>query len=289
MDDRLADWLPHSFSRAPAWRLSRAAFRRAEGLRPDPRIDDEWVELAARVLDADARGVPPAVRAAVGVWRRGGVPRWHLEANLLTPRTFAEVGAATGHPEPVVEAYHQLCYDVRPRIAATDWVLARAVGSCPANGFAGPQPAGACKYLGFVGGPVVLDVVVAATLGRPLPPSVRESFAGNPTVEDRALRLRAKLAVAALTARTPARLAAVARARDALRELEVGLGMSTTVAEPGLAVLADLLSAVGRTAGLRGKSPTTAAAGRPRSASNSRRRLTHADEEDTRAPTTPTA
>jgi len=64
------------------------------------------------------------------------------------------------------------------------------------------------KFFAFVGGELALDVVVAATSNRPLADWLARQFAGN-RVEEQRVRLRAKLAVAALTAKGAQELGSV--------------------------------------------------------------------------------
>jgi hypothetical protein len=164
MDSQPADWLAGSFFRSPMWRMLRVSYRSQHRL---PRIDDAWVEIALRLQTTpDDRHLTPAIRAAFELWRADQTARWLLEAHLLTTRSLAEVATACELPEAAVDAFHELLFHARPRLQASDWVLAVAVRSTPANDFAGPQPRGLWKYAAFVGGPLVLDVIVAVTRKR---------------------------------------------------------------------------------------------------------------------------
>ena len=69
----------------------------------------------------------------------------------------------------MVEAYAEVFFCVRPTRLATDWLLARAVGCSPWSGFTGPLPGAAWKLAALAGGPILLDVVIAATTDRHLP------------------------------------------------------------------------------------------------------------------------
>ncbi len=267
MNSSPSDWLPDSFFRSPAWRIFRADYRREHGLLPDPRIDDGWVEIARKLLSAsdacDRSGAATEARFAFAVWQAGRTLQWLLEAQLLTPRPFEEIAALCSLTEPVVEAYHHLFFDVRSRPEATDWVMARAVRSGPLNNFAGPQPAGLWKFAAFTGGPLVLDVVVAVTLNRPLPGWLRETFVTHPVLEEQRIRLKAKLAIAALTVGSAHQLGSLLELSAQLRGLEVAAGLSVGEESPLLPAAGEFLSALGRLATTEPKSVARATASGP--------------------------
>jgi hypothetical protein len=146
----------------------------------------------------------------------------------------------------VVAAYHELFFSVRDRMQARDWVLAMAVGSHPASDFAGPQPAGLWRYAAFTGGPLVLDLIVAVTTDGPLPVWVRGTLAADHPWGEPFLRLRVKLAIAALAPSSGCRLGSLAELSEQLRDLDEKAGMVLATDRPLLPVLGDLLAAPGR-------------------------------------------
>ncbi len=250
MDRRISSWLPNSFFRSPYWRVLRALYLLDTGRAADPAIDDAWVEVAKDLLSAvesnDLDDVPPAVRAAYGVWTADEMPRWLLEAQLLTSRTFEEVAAGCTLSEPTVLAFHQLFFDVRSRFQASDWILCRAVRSNLLNDFAGQQPAGLWKFFAYAGGPEVLDVVVAVTLKRPLPERLRVQFNGDPHVAEQRLLFKAKLAIAALTAKSSAQLGSVVDLAEQLRGLDQEAGVPINDAHSLPAVVSELFAMLTR-------------------------------------------
>ncbi|MBN9122245.1 MAG: hypothetical protein J0I06_24415 [Planctomycetes bacterium] len=259
MDGRPCDWLPDSFSRSPAWRMLRAAHRLKEKVPADLHIDDKWVDVAQRLLRPTGPSfASDAVRVANDLWVADQAARWHLEAQLLTTRPFDEVATACALDTPVVEAYHQLFFDVRPRLHASDWVLHLAVRSNPINDFAGPQPAGVWKYMGFMGGPLALDIVVAVTSDRPLPSWLRETFVTDPAFEEQRLRLKTKLSVAALTAKSASQLGSVLDLSEQLHDLEVAAGLDVMEEEPLFPAVGEFLAALGRLATVPPKAPAKA-------------------------------
>ncbi|MCE9564152.1 MAG: hypothetical protein K8U57_19080 [Planctomycetes bacterium] len=186
--------------------MRRATARATSGELADPRVDDRWVETAQRLvmsLDAPTQNsLPEAVRAAYDLSRASELPRQLLEAQLLTPRTHAEVASVCSLPEDVVEAFHELFFDVRPKLRYRDWIQHWAIGGAIplASGREGEQRAWLWKSLAYNAGHHILDRVVAVMLNRPLPDRLRTSFRTSPVLEERRLRLKTKLFVAARTA-----------------------------------------------------------------------------------------
>ncbi len=243
-------WCPNSFFRSPAWRTLRASYLVENHGKPDPRIDDEWVEIACGLFTKTKTGartpLAPEVQAAFELWTANQEPRWVLEARLLTPQTIGEVAEACSLPEPVVDTYGKLFFDVRSRLHLTDWVLAVAIRSTPLNAFAGPQPAGMLKYFGYVGGASVLDTVVALMLDRPLPDQVRERFMMNPTMEEQHHRLKAKLAIASMSGTSTGQLASLVKLTEQFHDLEAKAGFDAGDRRPFLPGLAEFLSGISR-------------------------------------------
>lgn len=249
MDSSPTAWLPDNFYRSPFWRFLRASYRREHNLAADPAIDDDWIEVAKDLLAAvekhDLSRVPPKVHAAYALWTEDCEPRWLLEAELLTNRTFSDVAAACAVPEAVVDAYHEIFFDVRPKIHARDWIMHQAVLSTPLNGFAGPQPAGVLKYAAFTGGSRVLEAVAAVVLDRPLPTWLIEGFAEDPHWGEAYFRARVKLTVAIMTERSDRQLGSLVELTDKLRELEKAAGVAVRD-DPLLPVMGAVLSALER-------------------------------------------
>jgi hypothetical protein len=271
-----ADWLPGSFFRSPQWRWLRATWLHRQARRASPRIDDEWVRRAMRFLAATAGGPPKrrkgsahkdtATAAALDLAQEQDPHRrWMVESLLLTAESLETIARRCELSVAVVEAYHELFFDVRPHLTARDWIFYRAVGASGWTGFAG-QPLGALwRYAAFTAGPLALEVMVAVTMDQPLPGWLRAWFAdkANPDYEEARFRFLARLTVAALTVRTPAQLTALVEARDRLRRMDQERG-GTPVERPGLLpVMAQFLRMVGRSA-CRRKTGRKTATQRPR-------------------------
>jgi hypothetical protein len=228
MDSTSATWLPHSVFRSPAWRWHRACALYRQGRRTDRRVDDQWTARARDFLAAGGRHAArhdsgrhgphaPHIQAALEVWEAvPQAPRWLLEAHLLTGVPLHEVAQRCGLSAEVVQTYHQLFFDVRGRLRATDWVMIHVVGTYALKGFAGLPVGAVWKYAAFTAGPHALEVVVALTTGAPLPAWVREGLVGGASAEAR-FRQLGELSLGAMTAETPAEWAALIRTRDRLR------------------------------------------------------------------------
>jgi hypothetical protein len=231
MDHRPTTWLPDSPFRSPAWRWERANWLHDHGGRTDRRIDDAWVArardfLAARGRQAEARpsrrhrAHDPHIQAALDLWRADPpAPRWRLEARLLTGAPLDEVTRLCDLSVEVIETFHQLFFEVRPRLRATDWVMFHAVGTYYAKGFAGLPVGSLWKWAAYTAGPRALEVVMALTTDAPLPTWVRDGLAGGVYAENR-FRLMGNLTLRAMAADSPAEWDALVRARQQLRRLD---------------------------------------------------------------------
>ena len=218
--DHLA-WMPGSFYRRPEWRWLRAEYLVATGCRRDARIDDDWVDLARAAIEGRSRSKKSGdVHAARGVWAGDVSARAELEALLLTDEPIDRIAERFHISTAVVEAYAEVFFAVRPMREATDWLLARAVGYSAIRGFTGPLPGAAWKLAALAGGPVLLDVVMAATTGRPLPHGFLTGSGPRRAFEGQRVRLLARLWVATLAATSDADFARVVTARRRLRALE---------------------------------------------------------------------
>ena len=208
------------------WRWLRAGVLAPTRRRLDPRIDDDWVAHARIVRRACARwpaatkGNLSAISAAGELWGGAGSEvRSALEARLLTPLPIQRVAEVCGLCADVVEAYHAVFFDVRPRLSATDWLLREAVRWRPTTHLGVPEMGQLWKYLALVGGEKVLEVAIAVTTGRALPEWLTDSF-HNSALDEAQVRLKVKLSLSAMTVNTPQAWKAVAAIRKRLRKLE---------------------------------------------------------------------
>jgi hypothetical protein len=242
MDTDPLHWLPGSFYRKPSWRWSRAEYLTATGRRLDPRIDDDWVDHARAALRGRGGGsTVAAVRAAQEIW--AGVPaaRAELEALLLTAEPLDRIVERFHIPAAVVEAYAEVFFAVRSMRPAKDWLLTRAVGYSPIRGFVGPLPASAWKLAALSGGPLLMDVVIAATTGRSLPAGFLKGTGRRRAYEDARIRSLAEIWVAAMAATTDEEFARVVKARRQLRDLDARVIGRTAWVAPHVAAMETFL------------------------------------------------
>lgn len=230
----LADWRPDSPMHSPSWRWIRARWLFETNSRASPRLDDREVRRArdflvrrARLEQAQNQDLKrparpsPAIEAALQLaCVADPLKRGELEAFLLTDKPLGEIARRFGLPTAVVASYHDLFYSVRDRPEARDWIMAKAIGCGPWNEFAGPQPVGIWKYGAFSGGPLVLELLIAVTLNRPLPDCVLGAHDDRAEERERRLRLKAGTTVGLLLSQSRARTAQLAAVRGELDRLD---------------------------------------------------------------------
>jgi len=239
-------WSPGSFYRRPEWRLLRAEYLLATGRRRDPRVDDDWVAHARAAIQnrGGAASRAATVRAAREVWAADPAVKGELEARLLTDEPLVRVAVRLALPATVVEAYTEVFFAVRPMRAATDWLLTHAVGYSSLRGFTGPQPAAAWKLAALAGGPVLLDVVLAATTGRPLPDGLLNVADPRRSDQEARTRLLAEIWVASMAAVTDEEFAAVARDRQRLHDHDARTGGRAATPTPTVVAVEAFLAAL---------------------------------------------
>jgi len=162
----------------PDHRAQRARFLVDHARRSSPE-DDESTRKAVRYLrlllgqeGRRRRSLPHFLRntaAAYDLHRAGGIPRWHLEAQLLTGVSFSEAARACDLDESVVKTYADLFFDVANCLDAEDYISIHAVGHDPEHPLTPDGPEGLLKHAAYLGGPLVLEAVLHALTHPPLP------------------------------------------------------------------------------------------------------------------------
>jgi hypothetical protein len=253
-----ADWRPDSPLHSPAWRWLRAHWLHETGRRATSRLDDAMV-IGARDFLAGQAGTTiarrsrrpdlpnPAIRAALALARDPDpLRRGELDAHLLTELPFVEVGRRLDLSTAVVSTYHDLFYAVRDQPLARDWILIRAVGCGPWNGFAGPQSVGIWKYAAFSGGPLLLELLIAVTTERPFPTAIRLAFGRHADESEARMRLLARATVALMVARGPAEIETLLAFRAELDRLDERASGRTRATTRPLRLMARFLRMVER-------------------------------------------
>jgi len=93
--------------------------------------------------------------------------RWELEARLLAGQSIREIARRLGVSHEFVSLFEQVFCTCRDRLKASDWVLFTFIGNGPMIGFAKNDMGGIWRWLGYFGGPYLLDLVIAATSVQP--------------------------------------------------------------------------------------------------------------------------
>lgn len=232
MDCPMLLWLPQSVFRSPRWRWLRATWLNEHDRPADSRIDDDWVERAGRAQMShepkDHREAPRkrakadwAVQEALNLFRsEEPYLRWKVEALLLTREPLGEVAKHADLSVEVVEAFHQLFFDVRPHLHAGDWIMLRAIGCGPWNNFNGELPGALWKYAAYTGGVRILEAVIALTLDLPFPDWLRESARPDAAYQEARLRLLGKLTLNLMTAQSQEEVDRIVQARARIDRLD---------------------------------------------------------------------
>jgi hypothetical protein len=163
--------------RPPDHRARRAWLLVEFGRGPSPE-DDEATRKAVlyshlRESPKEGQPLPPSIldtAAAFELHQTGGIPRWHLEARLLTGVSLAEVGRLCGLAEAVVQAYADLFFDVLTSLEAEDFISLHAIGHDPGQRLNPDGPGAILKLAGYQGGPLVLEAVLQSLSHPPVPP-----------------------------------------------------------------------------------------------------------------------
>jgi len=162
--------------RTPDWRWREAHRHVTRNTSPRPWEDAGVVRTYQFLLafsDADTEATQaelircwPDLAAAYTIFTQAGVQRDELEARLICEPVDVIARKMIISPG-VVGAFADTFFDVLDSINANDWMYIQAVG---VHSFSLPPTEGECwRYLAFVGGSLVLDLVIADHLGRTEP------------------------------------------------------------------------------------------------------------------------
>jgi hypothetical protein len=196
--------------------------RVSKGRDPEPVVKAAGYLRALQSCDDDRERVAqrwPDLHRARLLAEAGGPPAWEVQSWLLAGQGDEQVAGLCGLPARVVAAYEALFFNVRARLSARDWVLSRAIWGGHPLSMTMPDLGVVLRSIGYFGGPLVLEVMLAATLGRPQPAWVaQEAPAGDTTYGERLL-LRARLLADALMLPADVGLPDLVRLHQVLQEL----------------------------------------------------------------------
>jgi len=154
------------------WRrdMARRYFNRGEGW--FRRSGDRYLLQAYRLVAVIRRcellpgeKIPPAptlVTIAASHLYDEGERHAELEARLLAGQSIPEVAAILDIPEPVIEAYERIYFDVRPRLKAKDYIRHHAINPLSLRPDHPTYFDVLVRKFAYWGGRLVLDVVLDA-------------------------------------------------------------------------------------------------------------------------------
>ncbi len=166
--------------RSPDWRWRRAEEIVRRGHRPTQH-DDPWVKqavvyqrtLAATIANASRKrpACPmPDFAAAHKLHLDRGVQTDEIMARLLAGERFDSISGRVNIPASVISTYDALFYNVFDAVqrGCWHWLLCHALGFPPEKACI-PTEGQIWRYLAFVGGPPIVDLVIADFMDRSEP------------------------------------------------------------------------------------------------------------------------
>jgi hypothetical protein len=161
---------PNNPFRPPDWRWQRARQLLEPRVRRR-RLDEDWVVRARCFGRALARAggdlsrprlarAHPEVIAACRLWLGEPRRRWEVEARLLAGQDDATIADRLGINPGVIEAFEALFFDVRARLACSDWIAACVIGPRLYEALDVDDIETLWKTLAYHGGPLVLNALI---------------------------------------------------------------------------------------------------------------------------------
>jgi hypothetical protein len=187
----------------------------------------------------------PGIAGAYRLHEQGGCPLWEVQARILAGQSDEAIALSCGVSAEVVDWYESLFFQIRANLDCHDWIHIRAIGTHVAEVVKYPDLPTLWRGMAYLGGEFVLEVVMAVTLGEPLPDGVRERPRADQEAFEERLRLKVKLMIDLLMLPadtdpgTILTLDLEHRQREALGEeryplTEFADRLKTLVGEPGL-------------------------------------------------------
>jgi hypothetical protein len=170
------------------WRWRRATGLVDGGELLSPETDDGKVRDAARFVTAWrgcedegdrarlAREVPALYGAHQLYLASGPFEKWEVEARLLTDEPYAQIGGKRSLDPQVVEAFHNVFFDVRDRLHAEGYILHVVIGPKAHTGLTESDIDVILKMFAYAGGPLVVDALVGYYRGPPVAPERPEEL-----------------------------------------------------------------------------------------------------------------
>ena len=150
-------FLPPHWRWLRALRLAEKASHRLKGVN-DPAIPPviEFL-LARRKANYKVTPMYAALEAALALHEDDSPRQWEVRARLLAGQSDDEIAVRCKLQPSVVEWYATLFYDIRPRLEATDWLVANVLRFGGTAGFRNSDVGPFWAFLALSGGPIALD------------------------------------------------------------------------------------------------------------------------------------
>ena len=114
--------------------------------------------LAPVAVAAEARTMLPSPRLEL---HESNEPRaWEVQARLLSGQSDADIAAKCNLALETATVYGQLLFDVRCRRHAWAWILSRVIGHGPWEGFRDNEVQQFWAWMGWAGGPPIVDLLI---------------------------------------------------------------------------------------------------------------------------------
>jgi hypothetical protein len=137
--------------------------------------------------------VPAILLQALELYQSQGQLVWELEARILAGQTDQEIEEATAVPAAVIAAYEHAFFNVRNRLEAEDYISIVVIERSNFCELDESDLKGLWAHYGYSAGPRMLELVMAVSLGRPLPEWALREAPSAADAEVLELRIRAML------------------------------------------------------------------------------------------------
>jgi hypothetical protein len=200
--------------RRPAWRYERVCNLLGHRPRPlapaasDDRPTHQYYEFLSALpaaQDDDERigglyeAQPDVSWAHQTFFHEPLLSRQILEACLLTNEPFPEIAHRIGTTTSAVAAFEALFFNVRDRLQSRDWiylaVLKPPAGSTAAGEMTDELRGHAYRFLGYFGGPVILDAALDCGISGPTPRDPRGALTHFQNMTDHGGLVQATMAM----------------------------------------------------------------------------------------------
>lgn len=191
--------LRYDVSRPLDWRWQRASSLTKQGCPLLAERDDEQTLAAARYLGQTKRrpgNKDHGLAQVIQLIEEEASLIGEIQARILAAQDDHAIAFRCGLTPEVVYWFEALFFNVRDRLKAHDWIALRAIRL---NLLEAMPVETAWKHFAYIGGPIVLEIILAVTQNKPFPAEVRAIFQGDPQAAEARLRLTARGAITALT------------------------------------------------------------------------------------------